>query len=149
MDSGQTKNSSAPNSNPALAMSRGTNPEQKESQSKTTTNSEPLATQSRTTNGHKPTQIVAECVLENASNNCAERLDRRSEVTNEALAEELQRDDQRKERGSRVTTAAPAPEPAASTSNELTETPIELDPNPKSSRLINQLQKYLMKSRWT
>ena len=66
----------------------------------------------------------------------AERLDRRSEVIDEALAEEQQRDEQRKERG---TTAAPAPTSAASTSHESREgegegegeTPVEPDPNPK------------------
>ena len=61
----------------------------------------------------------------------AERLDRRSEVVNGALAEEIQGGEQRKERSSRVTTAAPAPKFAASTSHELRENPIEHDPNPK------------------
>ena len=68
----------------------------------------------------------------------ADSLYRRREVINEALAEELQRDDQRKERGSSVTPAAPALTPAASTSHEVTETTIELDPNSKKRLLVNQ-----------
>ena len=51
-------------------------------------------------------------------------MDRRSEVVNEAFAEELQRDDQMKDRDSRKTTAASAPQ-------ELRETVVERDPNPK------------------
>ena len=61
----------------------------------------------------------------------AENLDRRSEVINEALAEEIQRNDQKKERSGRVVTAAPAPKFAASTPHELRENPIEPYPNPK------------------
>ena len=49
---------------------------------------------------------------------------------NEALAEEPQRKYQKKERGSRVTPAALAPQGAASASHEWRETPIEPDPNP-------------------
>ena len=91
---------------------------EKESPSETSTKSEPLldaevATQSRTTHEHKLAQIVAECELKNASFRIspqgAERFDRRREVINEALAEELQSGEQKKERNSRVTTAAPAP----------------------------------------
>ena len=46
------------------------------------------------------------------------------EVINEALAEELQRDDLWTERDSRKTAATPAPQ-------EMRETPIAPDPNPK------------------
>ena len=76
----------------------------KESPSKTSNNSEPLlvaqiATQSKTTKGRKPTQIVAEYELRMSQTpQGAERLDRRSEVVNEALAEEIQRGEQRKEK---------------------------------------------------
>ena len=45
-------------------------------------------------------------------------MDRRSEVINEALAEEIQSGEQRKERNSRVITVASAPKFAASTSHE-------------------------------
>ena len=63
-------------------------------------------------------------------------MDRRSEVINEALAEEIQRGEQRKERSSRVTTTAPAPKLAASTSHEMRQNPIEPDPNPKKRLLM-------------
>ena len=63
----------------------------------------------------------------------AERLGRRSEVIIEALAAEFQRHGQRKERGSRVTTAAP--HTAASASHEL-ETQIEPDSNPGKGLLM-------------
>ena len=58
------------------------------------------------------------------SDRCKVRVEdcfRRKEAINEALAEELQRDEQRKQRGSRVTTAAlaPAPKSVASTSHVL------------------------------
>ena len=58
-------------------------------------------------------------------------MDRRSVVVDEALAEELQRGEQRKERSSRVTAAPPARKSAASTFHESKENPIEPDPNPK------------------
>ena len=63
-------------------------------------------------------------------------MDRRSEVINEASAEEVQRDEQRKERCSRVTTAGPSPKLTASTSHELRETPTNLDLNPKNKLLM-------------
>ena len=66
----------------------------------------------------------------------AERLDRRSEVISEALAEEIQGGEQRRERSGRVTTTAPAPNLAASTSHELRENPIEPDPNPNKRLLM-------------
>ena len=65
-----------------------------------------------------------------------ERLDRRSEVFNEALAVVIQRGEQRKERSSRVTEAAPAPKLAASTSRELRENSMEPDPNPKKTLVM-------------
>ena len=84
----------------------------------TSTNSEPLwdvqvAKQSRTAHVHMPTQIVAKVRMEDCF--------RRKEAIDEALAEELQRDEQRKQRDSRVTTAAlaPAPKSVASTSHVL------------------------------
>ena len=67
----------------------------------------------------------------------AERLDRRDEVINEALAEEVRRGEQRKKRSDGTTAAVPetgsaAPEPmAGSAAPELREDPIEPDPNPK------------------
>ena len=71
----------------------------------------------------------------------AERLDRRKEVINEALAEEVRRGEQRKKRSDGTTAATPgtgsaAPEPmTGSAAPELREDPIEPDPNPKR-RLI-------------
>ena len=58
----------------------------------------------------------------------AERLDRRNEVINEALAEEVQRGEQRKKRSDKATFAVPESAPAAS---EPREAPVEPDPNPK------------------
>ena len=84
--------------------------------------------------GRKPIQIVAEYELKNVSEELhKEQKDwsRRSEVFNEALAEVIQRGEQRKERSSRVTEAAPAPKLAASTSRELRENSMEPDSNPK------------------
>ena len=58
-------------------------------------------------------------------------MDRRSEVVNEAFAEELQRDDQMKDRDTRRTTAASAPQ-------ELRETLVERDPNPKMRQHVQR-----------
>ena len=66
----------------------------------------------------------------------AERLDRRSEDIHEALAEEIQIGEQRKERRTRVTTAAQAPNLAARTSHELRENPICHCPIPKQRLLM-------------
>ena len=72
----------------------------------------------------------------------AERLDRRDEVINEALAEEVRRGEQRKKRSDGTTAAVPetssaAPEPVAgSAAPELREDPIEPDPNPKRRMLM-------------
>ena len=63
----------------------------------------------------------------------AERLDRRSEVINEALAEELQRGEQRKKRSDRATLAVPETESAAP---EPRENPIEPVANPKRRLLM-------------
>ena len=60
-------------------------------------------------------------------------MERRSEVINEALAEEVRRNDQKQERSSRYTPAASS---SQATSHELRETPIELDPNPKRRLLM-------------
>ena len=65
----------------------------------------------------------------------AERLDRRDEVINEALAEEVRREEQKRRRSDRTAaevTEAESSAPAASGSREC---PIEPDPNPKR-RLI-------------
>ena len=72
----------------------------------------------------------------------AERLDRRDEVINEALAEEARRGEQRKKRSDGTAAAVPetgstAPEPmAGSAAPELREDPIEPDPNPKRRLLM-------------
>ena len=79
--------------------------ESRRKESKTSTNLEPLLQ-------HNQGQQTGTCSLR--SLRCskrqpgAERVDRRSEVINEALAEEIQREETKKERSSRVTTAAPA-----------------------------------------
>ena len=63
----------------------------------------------------------------------AERLDRRNEVINEALAEEVQRGEQRKKR---ATAAVLESEPAASAAPEPREAPVDPDPNPKRRLLM-------------
>ena len=64
----------------------------------------------------------------------AERLDRRSEVINEALAEEVRREEQRKNRSNRASAAIPETKPPAPAVSEPRDR-IEPDPNPKR-RLI-------------
>ena len=79
----------------------------------------------------------------------AERLDRRNEIINEALADEVRRGEQRKNRSNRTTIAAPGTEPAtASATSTATgpttspaadpvgENPIEPDVNPKRRLLM-------------
>ena len=60
-------------------------------------------------------------------------MDRRNEVINEAMAEEVRRGNQRKKRSGRITAAVPEAESAAP---ELRENPIEPDPNPKRRLLM-------------
>ena len=64
----------------------------------------------------------------------AQRLDRRNEVINEALAEEVRREEQRKRRSDRAAAETPETEPTAA--SERREDPIELDPNPKRRLLL-------------
>ena len=79
----------------------------------------------------------------------AERLNRRNEIINEALADEVRRGEQRKNRSDRTTVAAPGTEPgpasatAAATGPTLNpaagpagENPIEPDVNPKRRLLM-------------
>ena len=70
----------------------------------------------------------------NAIKASAERLDRRIEIINKALAEEIQRGEQRKKRSDNTTAAVP--EPAASAAQDLRQGPIEPDPNPKRRLLM-------------
>ena len=65
----------------------------------------------------------------------AERLERREEVINEALAEEVRRRELRKKETDRVATAAPGMT-AESATAEWRENPIEPDPNPKRRMLM-------------
>ena len=69
--------------------------------------------------------IVAEGESKNAS-----ELDGRNEVIHEALAEEVQRGEQRKKRSDKATAAVPESKPAASAASEPREAPVEPDPNP-------------------
>ena len=66
----------------------------------------------------------------------AERLDRRNEVINEALAEEVRRGEQRKKRSDRAIVAVPETEPAASAAPEPREAPVEPEANPKRRLLM-------------
>ena len=60
-------------------------------------------------------------------------MDRRSEVINEAMAEEIQRSEQRKKRSDKTAAAIPEPEPSA---RHLRERPVGPDPNPKRRLLM-------------
>ena len=55
-------------------------------------------------------------------------MDRRRKVINEALAEEIQRSEQRKKMSDKTAAAIPEPEPAA---RDLRESPFVPDPNPR------------------
>ena len=66
----------------------------------------------------------------------AERLDRRNEVINEALAEEIRRAEQRKGGDADAAATMPEPEPAASAARDLKESPVEPGPNPKRRLLM-------------
>ena len=63
-------------------------------------------------------------------------MDRRDEVINEALAEEVQRGEQRKNRSEKATAAVPESEPAASAASKPREAPVEPDQNPKRRLLM-------------
>ena len=66
----------------------------------------------------------------------AERLERRDEVINEALAEEVRRKEQRKKRNDRAAAEALETEPTAPAVSESREDPIESSPNPKRRLLM-------------
>ena len=114
------------------------NPEGKKSPSKTLTNSEPRldAQDNKRARAHSDhsRQRIEECLR--TTPHGAERLDRRNEVTNEALAEEVQRGEQRKKRSDKATAAVPESEPAASAAPEPREAAVEPDPNPKRRLLM-------------
>ena len=146
---GQTRNSSGPDHHPAMTSRRNTNPEGKNHQAR-----------------HRRIRSHCGCPGCNAikdrkraqahSDRCrmqieeipriapqgAEIIDRISEVINEALAEELQRDDRWKERDSRVTTAASAPQTPASASREMRE-------RRRLSLTLNPKRRLCMKSGWS
>ena len=115
----------------------------KESPSKTSNNSDPLldaqvGTQTKTTkrahaHSDRGRERIEECLR--TATQGAERLDRRSEVINEALADEIQRG--KVSRGRREAAELQQQHQhqnlAASTSHESSENPIEPDPNPKET----------------
>ena len=77
--------------------------------------------------GHRPIQIAAGHELKCGSESIpqgAERLDPRSEVINEALAEEVRRAAQRKETGDDAAAAVPEPEPATLAARDPRESPV-------------------------
>ena len=108
---------------------------------------------SKTTKEHRLTQIAADCESKKCLRNAphgAERLDRRNEVINEALADEIRRGEQRKNRSDGT---APGTEPAAASATTaaaaaatgpttspaagpVRENPIEPDVNPKRRLLM-------------
>ena len=65
----------------------------------------------------------------------AERLDRRDEVINEALAEEVRREEPKRRRSDRSAAKVTEAESSAPASSGPRESPIQTDPNPKR-RLI-------------
>ena len=70
----------------------------------------------------------------------AERLDRRAEVINEALAEEVRREDHKRRRNDRSAAEVTEAESSAPAASGPRESPIEPDPNPKRRRLIRRRQ---------
>ena len=66
----------------------------------------------------------------------AERLDRRNEVINDALAEEVRSAQERKRRDADAAAATPKTEPAAPAARDSRESPVELDPNLKKRLLM-------------
>ena len=65
----------------------------------------------------------------------AQGLDRRSGVISEALAEGIQRGEQRKKRSDKTTTAIPQPESAAAPAQDLRESPINATQIPREECL--------------
>ena len=63
----------------------------------------------------------------------AERLDRRAEAINEALAEEARREEQKRRRSDRLAPEATEVESSAPAASGPRESPIEPDPNPKNA----------------
>ena len=63
----------------------------------------------------------------------AERLDRRAEAINEALAEEARREEQKSRRSDRLALEATEVESSAPAASGPRESPIEPDPNPKNA----------------
>ena len=130
---GQARNASGPETKSFRCHSMEHEFRGRKSPSKTLTNSEPpldaqVAKHSKTAiraeaHSDRCRVRVEECLRITAQG--AERLDRRSEVINEALAEEIQRGEQRKMRSDKSAGAIPELEPA------VRESPIEPDPNPK------------------
>ena len=90
------------------------------------------------TRGRKPFQVVAERELKNVSESPqgAEILDRRNEVINGALAEEVQRGEQSKKGSDDTAATILEPEPAASPARDSRESPIEPDQDRKRRLLM-------------
>ena len=66
----------------------------------------------------------------------AERLNRRNEVINEALAEEVRRGEQRKKRSDRTAAEVTETESSAPAASGPRKSPIEPDPNPKRRSIM-------------
>ena len=135
MDSGQKRNSSGFDLNPASAIEGA----RIQRERITKQDSDEFGATVRCPGCNKRTQAhsdrcrvrIEECLRRTPQG--AERLDRRREVNNEALAEEIQRGEQRKESRIRGT---PAPKLASSTRHEMRENPTEPDRNPKQRLLM-------------
>ena len=144
MDSGQTRNSSGPRSEFLHCHLKEHEFRGNASPSKTSTNSEPLldAPGCKAIKDNKRAQAHSDrCRVRlpeglRITPQGTERLDRRSEVIDEALAEETQRGEQRKKKCDKTTAAILEPEPAALEAHDLRESPIEPNPNPKRRLLM-------------
>ena len=143
MDSGQTRNSRGPNSNSSVAVRGSTNPEGENHQAKhRRIRSHCLMPRLQRNENQQKAQAhsdrcrvrMEECLR--IPPHGAERLDGRTEVINEALAETG--GEQRKKRSDETAAAIPEPEPAESAARDLRQNPIESEPNPKRSLLISQ-----------
>ena len=89
---------------------------------------------SKTTKGHRHIRIAARSELKDASEPLrkgAERLDRRNEMINEALAEEVRRSEQRKRKAGDAVAAVPELGSVTAAARDPRENPVAPDPYPK------------------
>ena len=144
MDSGQTRNSIRPDSYPSTAISKVRGFRGKESPSKTLRNSVPLsdakvAMRSKTNSraqahSDRCRERIERCLRITPQG--AGRLDRRNEVINEALAEEVRRADKRKTKVVDAAATVTEAEPATLQHEIQEKVPVEPDPDSKRRLLM-------------